>query len=90
MRIARHFTREGLSPYDSLAFTAVSSEIRNPDGSVVFRLDEFEAPAAWSQVACDVLAQKYAQGRGGAQARTRRGDRRPRVAVAAHPRRKGP
>ena len=59
MRIARHFTREGLSPYDSLAFATVSSEIRNPDGSVVFRLDEFEAPAAWSQVACDVLAQKY-------------------------------
>ncbi|MFQ5618889.1 MAG: vitamin B12-dependent ribonucleotide reductase [Rhodospirillales bacterium] len=59
MRIARHFTKEGLSPYDSMAFAAVSSEIRNPDGSVVFRLDEFEAPAAWSQVACDVLAQKY-------------------------------
>ena len=35
------------------------SEIRNPDGSVVFRLDDIEVPAAWSQVATDVLAQKY-------------------------------
>ncbi len=59
MRITRHFTREGESPYDSIAFSTRSSEIRNPDGSVVFRLDELEAPAAWSQVACDVLAQKY-------------------------------
>ena len=66
MRIARHFTREDFSPYDSLAFVTVSSEIRNPDGSVVFRLDEFEAPAAWSQVACDVLAQKYLRKAAGA------------------------
>jgi ribonucleoside-diphosphate reductase alpha chain len=36
-----------------------SSEIRNPDGSVVFRLDQLEAPSGWSQVAIDVLAQKY-------------------------------
>ena len=36
-----------------------SSEIRSPDGSVVFRLDQLEAPSGWSQVAIDVLAQKY-------------------------------
>jgi ribonucleoside-diphosphate reductase alpha chain len=36
-----------------------ASEIRNPDGSVVFRLDDIEVPDSWSQVACDVLAQKY-------------------------------
>ncbi len=41
MRIARHFTTEGVSPYDSLAFAAASSKNRNPDGSRVFRLDEF-------------------------------------------------
>ena len=59
MRITRHFTEEGRPLYDSIDFRTASSEIRNPDGSVVFRMDEIEVPEAWSQVACDVLAQKY-------------------------------
>jgi len=42
-----------------MEFTTVSSEIRNPDGSVVFHLDRVEVPASWSQVAADILAQKY-------------------------------
>ena len=42
-----------------MAFRHVSSEIRNPDGSVVFAADGIEVPAEWSQVACDILAQKY-------------------------------
>ncbi len=59
MRIARLFTEPDSSPYDSIEFRTVSSEIRNPDGSVVFRQDDIEVPTAWSQVASDVLAQKY-------------------------------
>ena len=59
MRIQRHFTKQGQSPYDNIEFRSASSEIRNPDGSVVFQLDDMEVPAAWSQVACDVIAQKY-------------------------------
>src|SRR5271157_291132 len=59
MRIERHFTDAGASPYDRIAFATTKSEIRNPDGSVVFALDNIEVPAAWSQVAADVLAQKY-------------------------------
>ena len=59
MRIKRHFTKRGESPYDSLEFHTTSSEIRNPDGSRVFSLDDMEAPVSWSQVACDILAQKY-------------------------------
>ncbi|MDP6952218.1 MAG: vitamin B12-dependent ribonucleotide reductase, partial [Alphaproteobacteria bacterium] len=59
MRIARHFTTAGESPYEGMAFRAAASEIRNPDGSLVFSNDEIEAPAAWSQVAIDILAQKY-------------------------------
>ena len=42
-----------------MAFRAADSEIRNPDGSIVFQLKDIEVPAAWSQVAADVLAQKY-------------------------------
>jgi ribonucleoside-diphosphate reductase alpha chain len=59
MRIERHYTTDGQSPYETISFRTATSEIRNPDGSVVFRLDEFQVPAAWSQVATDVLAQKY-------------------------------
>ncbi len=59
MRIRRQFTTEGQSPYETIAFRTVASEIRNPDGSVVFRQTDIEVPADWSQVACDVLAQKY-------------------------------
>ncbi|MGE4527716.1 MAG: vitamin B12-dependent ribonucleotide reductase [Rhodospirillaceae bacterium] len=59
MRIERHFTKEGVSPYASIAFRYTGSEIRKPDGSVVFSLQDIEVPADWSQVACDILAQKY-------------------------------
>src|SRR5260221_763355 len=59
MRIVRRFTTEGNSPYDQIAFRSTSSEIKNPDGSVVFKAADISVPADWSQVACDVLAQKY-------------------------------
>ncbi|MCW0232597.1 MAG: vitamin B12-dependent ribonucleotide reductase, partial [Ferrovibrio sp.] len=59
MRIQRHFTVDGQDAYAGLEWKTTVSEIRNPDGSVVFRLDQLEVPAAWSQVAADVLAQKY-------------------------------
>src|ERR687889_2512366 len=59
MRIERRYTKSGQSPYSSLAFRLTTSEIRNPDGSVVFKLDDVEVPDTWSQVASDVLAQKY-------------------------------
>src|SRR5204862_5417269 len=59
MHIARRFTTAGQDPYELVAFRQASSEIRNPDGSVVFAADGIEVPAEWSQVACDILAQKY-------------------------------
>ena len=59
MRIQRHFTKQGQSPYANIEFRSTASEIRNPDGSIVFQLDDMEAPASWTQVACDVIAQKY-------------------------------
>ena len=42
-----------------MAFRAGDSEIRNPDGTIVFQQRGIEVPAAWSQVATDVIAQKY-------------------------------
>lgn len=59
MKIERKFTKAGQDAYAELDFVTTSSEIRNPDGTVVFRLDNLEVPAGWSQVASDVIAQKY-------------------------------
>lgn len=59
MRIERRHTTAGQSPYAAIPFRSAVSEIRNPDGSIVFRLEGIEVPDSWSQVASDVLAQKY-------------------------------
>src|SRR5512134_2131486 len=59
MRIQRFFSEPGASPYLAFDWRETSSEIRNPDGSTVFRQDQIRVPGHWSQVACDVLAQKY-------------------------------
>ncbi len=59
MRIERRYTKEGQSPYADIQFRLTTSEIRNPDGSVVFHAENVEVPEQWSQVASDVLAQKY-------------------------------
>jgi len=59
VKIRRRYTSEGRSPYEGIDFDRRVSEIRNPDGSIVFRLEDVEVPAEWSQVATDILAQKY-------------------------------
>jgi ribonucleoside-diphosphate reductase alpha chain len=59
MQIKRRFTTAGKSPYEKIPFRRATSEIKNPDGSVVFRLENFAVPEHWSQVAADILAQKY-------------------------------
>ncbi|MBR9842139.1 MAG: vitamin B12-dependent ribonucleotide reductase [Rhodobacteraceae bacterium] len=59
MKIERNFTKAGQDAYASLDFVTTVSEIRNPDGTIVFKLDNVEVPTSWSQVASDVIAQKY-------------------------------
>src|SRR5689334_21652708 len=59
MRIERRFTKAGQGAYADIEFRKATSEIKNPDGSVVFRLDNIDVPAQFSQVAADILAQKY-------------------------------
>ena len=59
MKIERQFTKAGQDAYSDLDFVTTVSEIRNPDGTIVFHLDDVEVPASWSQVASDVIAQKY-------------------------------
>ncbi len=59
MQISRRFTREGQDPFASIEFAPRTSVIRNPNGSVVFEMTDVMVPAKWSQVAVDILAQKY-------------------------------
>ena len=59
MKIERKFTKAGQDAYADLEFRTTLSEIRNPDGTVVFHLDNVEVPTFWSQVASDIIAQKY-------------------------------
>ena len=59
MELKRHFTKDGQCPYDGMAWTETTSEIKNPDGTIVFRAENIEVPEKFSQVASDVLAQKY-------------------------------
>ncbi len=59
MQFQRRFTKDGQSPYKDLPFRVSSSEIKNPDGSCVFSMPEISIPEHWSQVAADIIAQKY-------------------------------
>jgi len=59
MKISRLFTTAGKDPLESVEFVKRTSEIKNPDGSIVFKMEDVIVPKNWSQVATDVLAQKY-------------------------------
>ncbi len=59
MKIKRLFTKAGESPYAGIKFVKRVSEIKNPDGTLVFRMDDVVVPESWSQVATDIIAQKY-------------------------------
>ncbi|WP_078710374.1 vitamin B12-dependent ribonucleotide reductase [Consotaella salsifontis] len=59
MKIDRRYTTAGAGAYGGIEFRKATSEIKNPDGSIVFRLEGIDVPAQFSQVASDILAQKY-------------------------------
>ena len=59
MKFKRHFTRDNEKLYSDIEFQYSKSEIKNMDGSIVFKAENVETPNFWSQVATDILAQKY-------------------------------
>jgi ribonucleoside-diphosphate reductase alpha chain len=59
MQITRRFTKAGQSAFDQFEYTKRSTSLRNPDGKPIFQMDDIEVPKHWSQVATDILAQKY-------------------------------
>ena len=62
MRFERRYTQAGKSPFAGMAFHAVDSEIRNPDGSIVFSMKGIDVPAEWSQVATSHAGRIYLDG----------------------------
>ncbi|HVL25180.1 MAG TPA: adenosylcobalamin-dependent ribonucleoside-diphosphate reductase, partial [Thermomicrobiales bacterium] len=59
LSISRVFTTAGADPFAGIEWTTRTSRITNPDGSVVFEMKDAEIPAAWSQVATDIMVSKY-------------------------------
>lgn len=59
LRVKRVFSEAGRSPFDMVEYERRSSVIREPDGTVVFEMKDIEIPKQWSQVATDIIAQKY-------------------------------
>src|SRR5438034_6454787 len=59
LQLSRRFTREGVDVFEQFEYDYRTSVIRNPSGEVVFEMNNVEVPRQWSQIATDILAQKY-------------------------------
>ncbi len=59
LHFTRRFTKEGVSPFDLFEYDYRTSVIKNPTGEKVFEMNNVEVPKQWSQIATDILAQKY-------------------------------
>jgi ribonucleoside-diphosphate reductase alpha chain len=59
VKFERKFTRKGSGPYEGIEWVARKSEIRNPDGKSIFHMEGAVVPSSWSQIATDIIAQKY-------------------------------
>ena len=83
MKFTRHFTRDDWkTPYDAFTFESRKSEIKNPDGSRVFLMENVKVPSGWSQVATDIIAQKYFR-KAGVPAALKKSNRKGCAQVAA-------
>ena len=59
LRFTRRYTREGVNVFDQFEYDYRTSVIRNPNGEIVFEMNNVEVPKQWSQIATDIIAQKY-------------------------------
>ncbi|HSR38293.1 MAG TPA: hypothetical protein VLL95_05215, partial [Phnomibacter sp.] len=59
LSFARQYTKEGVTPYDMFEYDYRTSMIKDPSGKIIFQMDNVEVPKHWSQIATDILAQKY-------------------------------
>ncbi len=59
LQFSRRYTRDDITVFDQFEYDYRSSVIRNPSGEIVFEMTNVEVPKGWSQIATDILAQKY-------------------------------
>jgi ribonucleoside-diphosphate reductase alpha chain len=59
LQFSRRFTQDGVSPFDMFDYDYRDSVIKNPNGEKVFEMNNVEVPKQWSQIATDIIAQKY-------------------------------
>lgn len=59
LQFRRRFTSDAVNVFDMFEYDYRTSVIRNPSGEVVFEMNNVEVPKQWSQIATDILAQKY-------------------------------
>jgi ribonucleoside-diphosphate reductase alpha chain len=69
LRVQRHFTTQGVHPFDAITWEMRSATITNEKGAVIFSQDEVEVPKAWSQLAANVVVSKYFRGLAGSPQR---------------------
>jgi ribonucleoside-diphosphate reductase alpha chain len=62
LRVERHFTKEGINPFDAIPWERRTANITNEKGEKVFTQEDVEVPAAWSQLATNVVVSKYFRG----------------------------
>ncbi len=59
LKFERYYTKEGVSPFDMFEYDYRTSMIKDPSGKIIFQMDNVEVPNHWSQIATDIIAQKY-------------------------------
>ena len=59
LKVQRVYTTQGVNPLDEIEYEVRSSRITEPDGTIVFEMDNIEIPKSWSQLATDIAASKY-------------------------------
>ena len=59
LQFSRHFTKDNVSPFDLFEYDYRTSLIKDTKGEIIFQMDNVEVPKQWSQIATDILAQKY-------------------------------
>ena len=75
MKITRLFTGTSGDPYEGIEWSSRESEIRNPDGGLIFQQKDVVVPSGWSQIATDIMAQKYFRRAGVPDGRAQREER---------------
>ncbi|MBP1608230.1 MAG: nrdJ, partial [Acidobacteria bacterium] len=62
LEFPRHFTREGVSPFDEIEWEVRTASIASEKGEVLFQQEGVEVPKSWSQMATNIVVSKYFHG----------------------------